>query len=310
MTPNVSVVIPTRNRPTLVIRAVASVLAQTYRDFEVIVVIDGPDPDTAVALAPWLRKDARLRVLESDHCVGSGSARNCGIEASRGAWVALLDDDDEWLPQKLEKQLDAVKGLDLNFHQPIVCSRLIAISGDGQRMTWPRYAPSMPLCEYFFNRKSWSYGDAVLQTSTYMAPRALFQAVPFTPGLRTWDDLDWLLRATQLPQVSLLFLEEPLSHWYIWYNPGSESAHSDWLLARNWIRSLGATITPRAYAGFVATELAYQARNQKDYRQFLPLLNEMNRHGRPRLFDYALYLASWAPGSFRRSIANLLRRAR
>src|SRR4051794_35950317 len=101
--PHVSVVIPTCQRPELASRAVRSALAQTYADIEVIVVIDGPDPATTTALAGI--GDDRIRVIALPERRKAPNARNVGARAARGRWTALLDDDDEWRPQKLAVQL-------------------------------------------------------------------------------------------------------------------------------------------------------------------------------------------------------------
>src|ERR1700744_4710601 len=95
----VSAVIPTRNRPGLVCRAVESVLKQTIADLEVVVVVDGPDAATALALQEF--HDPRIRCIELQQNVGGSEARNVGIREAQGTWIALLDDDDEWLPTKL-----------------------------------------------------------------------------------------------------------------------------------------------------------------------------------------------------------------
>src|SRR5690242_19678911 len=96
----VSVIIPTTRRPAQLRRALDSVFAQTYREFEAIVVVDGPNPDTVAMLAAC--GEARLRVLQNDHPLGPGLARNAGAAAARGDWLAFLDDDDEWQPENLE----------------------------------------------------------------------------------------------------------------------------------------------------------------------------------------------------------------
>src|SRR5437764_416053 len=103
--PELSVVIPTAGRPALVVRAVGSVLAQTLRDLEVIVVVDGLDPPSEAALAALA--DPRLRMIVNPRSVGPGEARNVGVAAARAPWVAFLDDDDEWLPEKAARQLAA-----------------------------------------------------------------------------------------------------------------------------------------------------------------------------------------------------------
>src|SRR6267154_2040853 len=98
-TPDVTVVIPTLNRPDLVTRAVRSALAQTVDTIEVLVVVDGPDDATRTTLASI--PDARLRVVALPERGGAPNARNVGVSEARASWTALLDDDDEWLANKL-----------------------------------------------------------------------------------------------------------------------------------------------------------------------------------------------------------------
>lgn len=307
MNPRVSVVIPTRKRPAEVVRAVESVLVQTVRELEVTVVIDGPDPATATSLMPLRQRDERVQVIELERNVGGCGARNRGIAASRAEWIALLDDDDEWLPEKLEKQLAAVTGVDLERAQPIVATRLYAKTGDGRTMVWPRITPTEPLSEYLFCRKGWSYGDAVLQTSTLMIPKSLLMRVPFSEGLPNFHEDDWLLRAVHEPGACLVLVPEPLATWRIWYDRGSASNRADWRMALRWIRSMTDVVTHRAYAGFIASYVAREAKEQKAWNQVGPLFFEMVWHGRPRLFDLALFFAAWVPNNFRKRIATLVR---
>jgi glycosyltransferase involved in cell wall biosynthesis len=103
----ISVIVPTRRRPHLLPRAVASVFAQTHANFELLVVDDNDPADraaTAAALAPW-RGDARLRSLVNPHRRNCSAARNCGLRAATGEWVTFLDDDDAYRPAKLARQL-------------------------------------------------------------------------------------------------------------------------------------------------------------------------------------------------------------
>ena len=104
----VSVVIPTRGRPQWVVRAVESVFQQSYAQLEAIVVIDGPDRDTAFLLQGI--KDDRLHLIMLEENAGGSEARNIGVRAARGEWVAFLDDDDQWMPTKLAKQMEAAAG--------------------------------------------------------------------------------------------------------------------------------------------------------------------------------------------------------
>jgi len=103
--PKVSVVIPVFNRPDAVCRAVRSVLDQTCQDFEIIVVDDGSTDETAAAVAELA--DARITLIRHERNRGGAAARNTGIRASAAPLVAFLDSDDEWMPAKLEHQLEA-----------------------------------------------------------------------------------------------------------------------------------------------------------------------------------------------------------
>jgi glycosyltransferase involved in cell wall biosynthesis len=101
--PLVSVVIPVRNRAGLLARAVRSVLAQSHSDLEIVVVDDGSEDDPRATIASF--GDSRIRIVTLTDTFGAGRARNEGIRAARGRWIAFLDSDDEWLPRKLELQL-------------------------------------------------------------------------------------------------------------------------------------------------------------------------------------------------------------
>src|ERR1700712_2010067 len=101
--PLVSAVIPTHRRPHLVIRAIESVLRQTYLRVEVIVVIDGLDTETREVVE---RLNAPSVIcIETGGKVGPAEARNIGVRLARGKFIALLDDDDEWTPDKILIQL-------------------------------------------------------------------------------------------------------------------------------------------------------------------------------------------------------------
>lgn len=101
MVPRVSIIIPTYNRAEMVREAVASVLAQTCRDFEVVVVDDASTDGTAAALAEW----REVQVIRHPYRRGVSAARNTGIQTARGEWLAFLDSDDLWLPAKLARQM-------------------------------------------------------------------------------------------------------------------------------------------------------------------------------------------------------------
>jgi glycosyltransferase involved in cell wall biosynthesis len=106
--PKVSVIIPTHNRASFLPAAVQSVLNQTFQDFEVIVVDDASDDETPAVMRSFT--DPRITYVRHDSNKGQGETRNDGIRRATGEYIALLDDDDEWLPQKLEKQVHLLDG--------------------------------------------------------------------------------------------------------------------------------------------------------------------------------------------------------
>ena len=107
--PTVSVIIPAYNRAHLVGRAITSALAQSFKDLEIIVVDDGSMDETRELVGSF--SDSLIRYLRHSENKGGSEARNTGIKAARGEYIALLDSDDEWLPQKLQSQLDILQEL-------------------------------------------------------------------------------------------------------------------------------------------------------------------------------------------------------
>jgi glycosyltransferase involved in cell wall biosynthesis len=101
--PQFSVVLPTHNRPALLAEAVASVLAQSVSDFELLVVDDGSEPPAVVAA------DDRIRLLRFEENRGPAAARNAGIDAARGTYLAFLDDDDLFTPDRLAVALEGLR---------------------------------------------------------------------------------------------------------------------------------------------------------------------------------------------------------
>ncbi|MDI6765245.1 MAG: glycosyltransferase family A protein [Bacteroidota bacterium] len=101
------IIIPAYNTAHLIGRSITSVLLQTYQHFEVIIVDDGSTDNLNYALARF--KDNRIRSIRHEANRGGSAARNTGINAARGEYIAFLDSDDEWLPEKLEKQIEVFR---------------------------------------------------------------------------------------------------------------------------------------------------------------------------------------------------------
>ena len=126
--PIVSVVIPTRDRPALLLRAIHSALEQTLREIEVIVVIDGEEGSESADAVARL-SDERVRCIALGERVGGAEARNIGARSAQSQWIALLDDDDEWLPAKLAAQIDAAAGQTTGKQPVITCQHIHRAEG-------------------------------------------------------------------------------------------------------------------------------------------------------------------------------------
>lgn len=184
--PTVSVVVPAYNAAWCIERAVRSVLAQTYRDFELIVVDDGSSDNTARVLSPFA---AALRVVAKQNG-GLSSARNAGVRAARGDLVAFLDADDWWEPTKLARQAALMAARpDLAFCS--TAARLVAPDGTplGE---WPcGCATTHPTLDALFlcNGTIAGSGSAVMARAD-----ALARAGPFDERLRSLEDVDMWMR--------------------------------------------------------------------------------------------------------------------
>jgi len=134
----VTAVITTYNRPELAKCAIRSVLAQTYRPLEIIVVEDG----SSTGLQEWLQAEGleQVRYVRHETNRGLAAARNTGLRLARGEYVAYLDDDDEWLPEKIARQVDLLERLPEHHGLAVVhCGRRVAASSKaGEALITPR----------------------------------------------------------------------------------------------------------------------------------------------------------------------------
>jgi glycosyltransferase involved in cell wall biosynthesis len=271
--PRVAAIIPTRNRPDLIIRAVNGVLEQSFPDIEVIVVIDGPDPATVSNLRRV--NDSRLRVIELSKNVGGSEARNVGVRNATAPWIAFLDDDDEWFPDKLKKQLAVAEALD-DPYTLIACQYIEQT--DRAKIVKPSIAPRarQPISEYLFSETT-VRGDrqGFLQTSTWLASRRWLLEVPFASGLKRNQDTDWLLRAFAQPCAKINLISEPLVVFYNSSLANRVSNTLDWRDHFDWLRQNETLFTPKASSYFLATICTATAVRQKlGTSTFLKLLYE------------------------------------
>jgi GT2 family glycosyltransferase len=204
--PPVSVVVPTRDRPQPLRRAVAAILAQRYPGpVECVVVFDQSDPEL-----PWddPGPGRRLRLVRNQRTPGLAGARNTGIVHATGELVAFCDDDDEWLPGKLDRQVAALAG---RPDAAVATTGIVVRYGD---RSVPRLAPTPQVTHRQLLRSRMTE----LHPSTVLVRRAeLLDGIGLVdehiPGSFA-EDYEWLLRAAR--RAPVLALQEPLVvvHWH------------------------------------------------------------------------------------------------
>lgn len=288
--PRVSVVIPTLNRSHLIGRAVESVLAQSISDIEVIVVVDGIDPATVEVLDRIVAADNRLRYIVHQTSRGAGGARDAGADISRGEWVAFLDDDDEWLPEKLERQL-AIAPAD---RKAVLMTLSRVVTPESEFIRPSRiHAGDEPVDEWLFAHGTWLRGgQAFLQTSSLMFPKAMLDRLHFT-DTKQHEEWELVIRAVKQHGYRLLTAPEPVVIHYFDPRQPSLSTKYTWQNSLAWADGLGDLLTPKAYAGFCLIVTARLAANQARRSGALPLLKAAFRKGHPTLPQLLVFVLLW-----------------
>ncbi|UWQ43770.1 glycosyltransferase family 2 protein (plasmid) [Leisingera aquaemixtae] len=193
--PEVSVVVPTYNRGHLICEALDSVQAQTFRDLEIIVIDDGSEDDTAARVSAWAKTVPLPVVYEKQPNAGGNAARNRGIERARGRFVAFLDSDDLWHPQKIEKQMARLAARP--EFGAVYCGLRETDAESGRVIAEPRHAfPEGDLLNALL------VSDVTAPTSAYtVRRRLLIEAGKFDLALAARQDWDMWIRLARLAPI-------------------------------------------------------------------------------------------------------------
>jgi len=209
---NVSIIIPTYNRSELLKRALESVYRQTVSDYEIIVIDDGSTDDTAEMIQTIFPK---VQYIQQENG-GVSSARNKGLACAKGQWLAFLDSDDEWLPHKLEKQLNLLK----NHPDGKVCHT---------EEIWIRHGVRVNQMKKHKKTGGWIFPQCLplcaISPSSVIIHQSVFEDIGnFDTQLPACEDYDLWLRMTA--KYSVLFIEEPQIKKY--------GGHDDQLSQKYW----------------------------------------------------------------------------
>ena len=244
--PKISVIIPTVNR-SAVRAAVLSALNQNYAPYEVIVAVDRSDNQVPQVLYDLCDK---IRVVFSGG-VGPSGARMHAVSESSGEIIAFLDDDDQWYPEKLERQVAMWSTGDAKRHRLLSC-RFVMIGADGktQRPLPARLiAPDERLAAYLFRRTSIGYWEGAIHPSTLMCDRDLLTKEPWDAGTRLHEDWEWMLRVGARSDVEILMSPDVLVEIST-SDKQSLSRAPDWRLSFSWVQENTGFLRPREMRRF------------------------------------------------------------
>jgi glycosyltransferase involved in cell wall biosynthesis len=205
--PAVTVVVPVFNGKNTIERALDSVFAQTFTDVEIIVVDDGSTDLTVEAISR--KYGEQLRIIEHRKNRGAAAARNTGIAAAQARWVAFLDCDDTWRPDKLVRQLEM---LEKAGSLTKACATGFQLHKDGREITFKTKFSS----EQF--RREVLFGCTISPGSTLLVDRDVFNDIGmFDESLLRLEDWDWLLRFAK--RYDMMFVPTLLADIYVGTRP-------------------------------------------------------------------------------------------
>ena len=183
----VSVIVPTYNRSDLISETIKSILNQTYKNFELIIVDDGSTDNTEEVIRKF--KDSRIKYIKTDNWGGPAKPRNIGIKKAKGEYIAFCDDDDFWLETKLELVTDYIKkvpGVDLICHDEWLETNRV----DKKRLT---YGPYTTYRDLLFN------GNCISTSATVVRRQKILEVGGFSEDMQFngVEDYDLWLRLAQ-----------------------------------------------------------------------------------------------------------------
>jgi len=194
----ISIIMPYYRKINCVNRTIKSVIKQTYKKFELIIVYDDETAEDYHKIKKFIANNKKIRIIKNRKNIGAGQSRNIGIKNSNGSIVTFIDSDDTWHPQKLKKQL---KFLNKNNHNFIFCGykkifkkKSIKVNIDSEYLS---YKDLLKSCE--------------IGLSTVMIRKKIINNELFT-NLKTQEDLAAWLKITKKHKA--FFLNEMLVNWY------------------------------------------------------------------------------------------------
>lgn len=196
----ISIVMPTYNREKTIKRAIDSILNQTYKDFELIIVDDNSNDNSKNIIKSI--DDDRIIYIKNDFNKGANESRNIGVKIAKGEYVAFQDSDDEWLENKLENQLKELQ----NTNSDVVACSLYRVNKDKKEIIPKRNIKDKDVYERLF------FGNFI-STQTILGKKDCFVEEKFDSMFPRFQDWEVMLRITN--RYRFHFINKPLVNVYV-----------------------------------------------------------------------------------------------
>ena len=272
----ISIIVPVYKVEALLDRCVSSVTAQTYSNWELLLVDDGSPDRCGEICDSWAAKDHRIQVIHQPNG-GLSAARNAGIELAGGKWLAFLDSDDWWAETFLEEMLEAVREQEADL---AICG-WTAVFEDGRPAE--TRLPEKGLLSSLEALKILSGPEGVLFVTAWnrLIRRSLWKDLRFPPGKLHEDEYTAHLLLDRMPRIAVL--DRPLV--YYWQRKGSITAIAGDM--RHWDGAEAFALRYRYFASRGYTELLPSTFEKYRYQYFLCLreLDTDSPEGRKRLSE-------------------------
>ncbi len=199
----ISIVMSMWNRKDMTVETIESVLAQTYKDFEFIIVDDGSTDGSIEMVEEYMKKDKRIKLIKLKHAGSGGTdAWNAGFKVAKGDAICVLGSDDLWLPNKLERQVV----ISISYPDYILHSDSISIDEYGKELEKTYFTDRTP-SEY--KKRALVEATPWFVTSSWYIPKHIFDKVGLFEGV--YNDYQWMMRAIILHDVKMKLIPEWLT---------------------------------------------------------------------------------------------------
>ena len=287
--PLISVVIPNYKRVDSLKKAVDSVLEQTFQDFEIIIVDDcSPNIDEIENSIENIR-DSRIRLIKQSNNRGGGATRNKGIFEAKGEYIAFLDSDDTWSPDKLAKQYSAI--IECNEDNGLVYCKSIIKRDKGKCVVAPvrSIRDNERISDYLFVNKGFC------QTSSYFLPTSLARKCLFDESLPRHQDYDFLFKLEK-KNTKFVFIDESLVTIY-WRDQEQNLMTKGWkpTFSEEFALSNRDSFSVLSFKSFIFKNTIYRSIKYKMYRFAFH-----------KIMEYKLYNVIYIRKSFKAVLLSLI----